>query len=153
MCASHPSSQGPFAASANANQYEATYTFGGGILSVGAGSTVTCTFVGTREGNLITGISDVSLTFVGGNATVSYFNYSSEGRPFYINGPSGVNTAVVSLDGTQNDFQFLDISDPANEYAFCSYTGSAASELNDGLFYIELDVPPEDLAGDLTYQN
>jgi hypothetical protein len=127
------------AAAAHADQYEITYTFGGSYYSTGAGSTVTCAFGGTLNGNLITNISGVTLIFVGGNANAGYFDYNSAVAGDTINGG---NSAVVSVDGTQNEFEFVDL---AGGYYFISYTGSEPSGLDfEGHPYIKFDAPPGD---------
>src|ERR1700679_862476 len=89
------------ASAARADEFSFSYTFGGGPTSYGAGSTVTGTFDGTLltpGGNLIEDITGASVIFEG----VSLGPVSSYG---FDGGPVGA--AVVSVDGTQNSFDFV----------------------------------------------
>jgi hypothetical protein len=129
------------AASANADQFGLTYTFGGGNSVIGAGSTVTCAFGGTLNGNLITNISGVTLIVAGGNPNVAPFTYDSAlaGDTVYAYADGGSNPAVISVDGTQNNFDF---DDAIGGFGFYSLTGSAASTFDGGYAFLELDGPP-----------
>ena len=68
---------------------------------------VSGSFNGTQSGNLITGLSDISLFFNGVAAT---------NNPMFGTGWNGSNwvsgAAVASIDGTENNFLFIDSDYP-----------------------------------------
>lgn len=124
---------------ARADQYAFSYTFGPNSpyndnSDGGEGFTASGTFDGTANGNLITGISNVTLA-VGINLYAPGYppdilNLPALSVGSYSNDFSYVaGAAVVSFDGTQNDFLFIN-ADPNNPsasdsdiYSFDSITG------------------------------
>ncbi|HVU16558.1 MAG TPA: MBG domain-containing protein [Candidatus Didemnitutus sp.] len=74
-------------------------------FDAGGGIDVSGTFVGSRSGNLITNISGVTASFNGSPVTGPLFAVAHDSG-----GPRGWSTsapAVVSFDGTANDFVFV----------------------------------------------
>jgi hypothetical protein len=117
--------------SARADSFTLNYTFGGAAASGGAGTTIVATFDGTLNGNLITGISNATLT-MNGLSFGSAYGYGIVGtsNPLWTNG-----AAVLSLDGTQNNFGFFNTNTPVlNSYTsyLLSLTGAAATQYNGG---------------------
>tara|TARA_R110000868_G_scaffold98415_1_gene270844 strand:- start:71 stop:637 length:567 start_codon:yes stop_codon:yes gene_type:complete len=92
------------AAALQAGSFTYSYTFQDGDVVSGS-------FNGTQSGNLITGLSDISLFFNGVAAT---------NNPMFGTGWSPTNNswvsggAVASIDGTQNNFLFIDSNYPNN---------------------------------------
>jgi hypothetical protein len=90
------------------NSFDLSYQFNGPACT--QDFLVTATFDGTQNGNLVTDISDVTLALnglsVGANYVVASLAGPVTGAPF--TGPAG--NAVISIDGTQNDFSFVDVS-------------------------------------------
>lgn len=78
-----------------------------GAYWAGPAVTVTGSFTGTASGNLITDLSNVSVFvdgvgFGGNGVSVMSFTYTGAGETGFV--PGG----VVSFDGSQNNFQFID---------------------------------------------
>jgi len=95
------------AAACYGDLFDLSYTFDSS--SIGSGTVVTGQFNGTATGNLINGISNLSL----------FFDGSSFGTIFYSENVEGTGPAVVSLNGAQNDFVFAGTAGDA----FVSDTG------------------------------
>ncbi|HEY4300377.1 MAG TPA: MBG domain-containing protein, partial [Candidatus Didemnitutus sp.] len=74
-------------------------------FDAGGGIDVAGTFVGSRSGNLLTGISNVSMSFNGVPATGPFHAVAHDASA--PNGWSPTAPAVVSFDGTANDFVFV----------------------------------------------
>jgi hypothetical protein len=135
-----------FAAAAHADQFDLTYTFGGvtggGIYHSEAGTTINLTFDGTLNGNLITVTSDWTLT-VDNNVLIALGTGSSDA--------AGGGPSVISLNGTQNNFQFNSTYAGADNYftEFYSFTGSAAVTYDGGTdvisAYEQRQTPPSNL--------
>jgi hypothetical protein len=87
------------AATAYGDLFNFSYTFDSNSIG-GIGAVATGTFDGDLSGNLINNISNASL----------FLDGSSFGTVFYSENVEGTGPAVVSLDGTQNDFFFLSSS-------------------------------------------
>ncbi len=106
-----------FAGSALADSFSYSYAFVGNVspYNSGVGHEVSGTFEGTANGNLITGISNVTVN-LDNNQLISG-NVFAEGLvgSNYVDG-----AAVVSFDGTQNNFSFFD-ADFAMGYQFDRY--------------------------------
>ena len=84
-------------AMANLLTYHYSYTFSGGRVVAGS-------FDGFENGNLITGLSNISASLDGvpfaGNGTLAAFSVATNG--IVLGG------ATASWDGTQNNFMFID---------------------------------------------
>jgi hypothetical protein len=102
-------------ASAYGNSFDFSYTFTGPAVSP-TNFTVTGTFNGTQSGNLVTDISDVTLNFIGLGAPASIggtiFAESISGSAYVDGG------AVISIDGTQNNFAFFNSDVAAGDDSF-----------------------------------
>jgi len=89
------------------------------------GNQVTGSFMGTASGNLVSGLSDISVSF---NGTPFINNGSLFGSSFDAAGNWQTGGAVASFDGTGNDFLFIDTNYPVattfSEY-FYSLDGSS----------------------------
>jgi len=120
-------------AAARADTFDYSYTFGGGVSSGGAGSTVQGAFDGTLNGNLITNISNASVVF----------NGVSLGGIIYVEGSTNTGfvdgVAVVSLDGTQNNFLFANSDIAAGDNTYTGYlyskTGNSVVQGHDFIQY------------------
>jgi hypothetical protein len=93
--------------SANANQFEFSYDFGIGYIVTGA-------FSGTANGNLVTNLSDISVSINGiafnGSGSLLKFSFTNP-----VNFTRQTGESVVSFDGTANNFGFSD-SSMTNEF-------------------------------------
>jgi len=113
------------ASSARADEFSFSYVFGRGYLaSEGAGTFVSGTFDGTLNGNSITNITNATLSIDG----VSQVPILAEGWALDAGDPFLLGAAVVSLDGTQNNFVFVTSSQGPASW-FISFTGSFATEI------------------------
>lgn len=124
-----------FAASAaRAEEFSFSYVFGGSSDSFNPGTTAVAVFDGTQNGNLITDISNAILIL----------NGTPEG-PVYAFGfntqvPSA-GTAVVSMDGTQNNLLFSTTAIPTPGTVYMdSQTGTESAP--NGYSYINASFPP-----------
>jgi hypothetical protein len=95
------------AAACYGDLFDLSYTFDSS--SIGSGTVVTGQFNGAATGNLINSISNLSL----------FFDGSSFGTIFYSENVEGTGPAVLSFNGTQNDFVFAGTAGDA----FVSDTG------------------------------
>ena len=90
-----------FALSANGATFNFSYDFWNG-------SAVTGTFDGTRNNNLVEGLSNISM----------YFDGVAFDGPLFAQGWNGsdwvAGTAVASFDGLANDFLFIDSNYPTD---------------------------------------
>ena len=88
---------------AQASTFDFSYTFSDG-------QTLTGSLEGTLSGDLVTNLSDISVTFDGntysGPLFAGVFNAASGAYDY------STNTAVVSTDATKNNFIFADNTDP-----------------------------------------
>jgi len=82
------------------DEFDFSYTFLGTSPGFGGPGVVTGSFDGTQSGNLITDISDITILFDGNPFGSNFQQYGYNGS--YVEG-----AAVVSIDGTQNDFYFF----------------------------------------------
>jgi hypothetical protein len=98
-------------AAAHADEYSYSYTFSGNFYPYdrsSAGHTVSGTFDGNASGNLITGISNATVN-LDGSPLITGTVYAEGITDDIISGPAWADgAAVVSFDGTQNDFGFSD---------------------------------------------
>jgi hypothetical protein len=108
------------AASALADSFTYSYTFDGNFSPVyyGAGQTVSGTFDGSASGNLITGITNATVN-LDGIPLITGTVYASG----IVSGAWTDGAAVVSFDGTQNNFAFFDtdfaaLNSPLMEYFY-----------------------------------
>lgn len=133
------------AVSARADSFLLDYTFGGAAYSYASGTTVELAFSGTLSGNLITGISNASLT-IDGTSFGTVYGYGVNGNSLVGGG------SVISLNGTQNNFLFADtpIYSEATT-SFASLTSSEAASYNgnfpytqvlNGLYFVAYDENP-----------
>ena len=105
---------------AHAGIFAYSYTFG-------VGDIVTGTFVGTQNGNLIADISDATVLLNG--ISIGDAIYTAGFSIPHVWGPTADGLAVVSIDGTQNNFVFSasDLDHGGNwlngEIASLSYPG------------------------------
>lgn len=87
-------------------------------------SVITGSFDGTLNGNLITGLSNVTVYINGlgpiGNGTLFPVGYDASTSTYVSNG------AVASLDGTQNDFFFANADLGAGDFGYSAYFYSFA---------------------------
>jgi hypothetical protein len=90
------------AGTARATTFDFTDTFS-------SGDVVTGSFDGTANGNLITGLSNISV-YIDGIA----FNNNGALYDAYYEAGWVAGAAVASFDGTQNDFIFVDVNYPTN---------------------------------------
>lgn len=101
--------------------YNFAYTFTG--VPVGAGTTVSGSFFGDANGNLITNLSNI-------NVAVNGIDFVGSGSLFGSSYDSilGWRTggAVVSFDGTQNNFLFIDTNYPDDPNMWVNYIYSIA---------------------------
>lgn len=85
-------------ASAQATTFNFSYTFGNGAV-------VTGSFDGTANGNLVTGLSNISVAINGnafsGNGSLSASAFDRDNYSWY-------NSAVVSFNGLESNFGFAD---------------------------------------------
>ena len=96
---------------AHASTYDFSYTFNS--ISNDPAPIVTGTFDGTLSGNLLTNISDVSIAVngVAFNGPLFFGSWDpSAGTAGEVN--FAPNAAVVSTNGTQNNFVIVDTNDP-----------------------------------------
>ncbi|MGA3007354.1 MAG: VPDSG-CTERM sorting domain-containing protein, partial [Opitutaceae bacterium] len=79
---------------------------------------VTATFQGTQNGNLVTDITDVALAINGISVTGTYTLASLNGPLTGAAFTGSASNAVISIDGTQNDFAFINSAESSfiNEY-------------------------------------
>jgi hypothetical protein len=106
---------------ANASEkYNFTYTFGSGAV-------VTGSFNGDASGNVVTNLTDISVSIDGVAFSGSGSLYGSSSTEVYYWVSGG---AVASFDGTENNFLFIDVDYP-NSYSYSNYfysiEGGAAS--------------------------
>jgi hypothetical protein len=73
-----------------------------------SGDVVTGSFTGTPAGNLITGLTDISV-FINGVPFAGNGNLPNLGWIYNQQLPGNPGTAVASLDGTQNSFRFYEL--------------------------------------------
>jgi len=92
-----------FSTSAVAQQH---FTFSASLLDSSNHGLITGSFDGTLNGNLITNLTNVSVTYNGTpfpmNGALNVFHYDDFDEWWLPNG------ATASLDGTQNNFLFID---------------------------------------------
>lgn len=96
--------------------YNFGYTFTG--VPVGAGTTVSGSFFGDANGNLITNLSNISVAVNGVNFVGSGSLFGSSFDPVLGWRTGG---AVVSFDGTQNNFLFVDTNYPDDPNMWVNY--------------------------------
>jgi hypothetical protein len=101
---------------AHADEFSLSYTSGDADYSDGPPTLVTSTFDGTLNGNLITDISDVTVDVNGQSIGPVYAESWDFTSGYFVSGGS-----VVSLDGTQNNFLFINA--PYVEGDYGPYTG------------------------------
>ncbi len=99
------------AVSSYGTEFEYSYTFHTGDVASG-------TFDGTLTGNLINNISNTTVTIDGYALTGTVFDESFSGSG-YVDGGS-----TVSIDGTQNNFLFINSDYAAGDFSFTGYFGS-----------------------------
>lgn len=87
------------------------------------GGVVTGTFTGTANGNLITGLSDITASLNGNvyNGSGDLFGSSYDSSYGWVSGG-----AVASFNGLQNNFLFID-SDYPNNYNYSNYFYSVST--------------------------
>lgn len=113
------------ALSARADQFDFSYTFASGDI-------VTGSLDGTVSGDLITNISNVSVS-LDGNA----FSGPLYAEGFVLNVGYADGAAVASLDGLQNDFLFINSDYAAGDLSYNAFFGSITApsivdSVNDG---------------------
>jgi hypothetical protein len=100
---------------AKGSTFDFSYAFsGGGPLASGS-------FEGTRNGNLIDVIGGVTLSLNGTPLSGPFYleSWTDNGLLGYVNGG-----AVVSIDGTQNNFLFINTDYANNDYSYTAFFGS-----------------------------
>ncbi len=103
-----------FVSSANAATYNFAYNFFDGNVVSGS-------FDGTQNGNLVEGISNISM----------FFNSTAYTTPLYASGWNGTNwttgNGVASFDGLQSNLLFIDVNYPTvNTYTQYFYIRSTS---------------------------
>jgi hypothetical protein len=93
------------------DEFQYSYTFNNGDVASG-------TFAGTLTGNLINDISNATVTIDGYTLTGTIFDESFSGARYVDGG------ATASLDGTQNNFLFINSDFAAGDTTFTGYFGS-----------------------------
>jgi hypothetical protein len=106
-----------------ANSFDLSYDFDGPAVAPG-NLLVKATFDGTQNGNLVTDISNVALTINGISVGGTYFVTSLFGSPSEESFTGPASGAVGSIDGTANDFAFVNSANTAfDSIYFESYNG------------------------------
>lgn len=98
--------------------YAFSYTASGDGYGPELAGVVTGTFTGEASGNLITNLSNISVWLNGNPFNGNGSLFSSSVIDEFTNWQSG--GAVVSFDGTQNNFLFID-SDFPNDFNYTNY--------------------------------
>lgn len=111
------------------------------------GSVVTGSFNGTANGNLITGLSDITANLNGNAYNGSGNLFGSAWNASIGNWASG--GAVVSFDGSQNNFLFIDVDYP-NSYSWSNYFYSVSNVYEN---YAYMGSPYNSTSGNSTTAN
>jgi hypothetical protein len=119
-----------FALPAGATMYDFSYIFSG--ENIGSGI-VEGSFSGFADGNLITNLSDISVSFNGnpfvGSGELFDFHYK-----IVINYYGILSGSVVSFDGTQNNFIFMDVNYTLGNQRDTNYFRSFNNEIDVRMF-------------------